>query len=237
MNTISQICINLNINRVFSQVAPPPPQNIEVNKCTTWNALIYPTKNIHTLNNNIPPLPNYTNEIPIKFPPQYCYYTDGSFIPPMKVGDSYTRELAGYGIYNEAKDIKLAIRLPGLQNIFIAELMAIHHTLKLITEGELQNEPAHIFTDCLNGLYVIKNQMKHPTLHNNHPDKTILEEIVTLLTQRTQSTTIYKVKAHANLKGNEVVDALAKEGTRKATRPALLPHEHAHATPYYFGIR
>ena len=46
---------------------------------------------------------------------------------------------------------------------------------------DFPNEPAHIFTDCLNGLYVIKNQIKHPTLHNNHPDKTIWEEIVNLL--------------------------------------------------------
>ena len=43
---------------------------------------------------------------------------------------------------------------------------------------DFPNEPAHIFTDCLNGLYVIKNQIKHPTPHSNHPDKTIWEEIV-----------------------------------------------------------
>ena len=56
--------------------------------------------------------------------------------------------------------------------------MAIHHALTIIN-NDLPNEPAHIFIDCLNGLYVIKkNQIKHPTLHNNHPYKIILEEIV-----------------------------------------------------------
>ena len=58
--------------------------------------------------------------------------------------------------------------------------MAIHHALTIINK-DFPNEPAHIFTQCLNGLYVIQNQIKHPTLHNNHPDKTILGEIVNFL--------------------------------------------------------
>ena len=111
--------------------------------------------------------------------------------------------------------------------------MAIHHTLKIIIK-DFPNEPAHIFTDCLNGLYVIKNQIKHPTLYNNHPDKTILEEIVKFLTQRTQPTTLYKVRAHANIKGNEEADTLAKEGTSKEHYNASQPHEFAHSTPYYY---
>ena len=102
--------------------------------------------------------------------------------------------------------------------------MAIHATLKIIHE-EYPNEPAYIFTNCLNGLYIIKTQIKHLTLHNNHPDKTILQEIVKLLQQRTQPTTLYKVRAHANILGNE------KE---KEHIDAINPHEFAHSTPYYY---
>ena len=80
---------------------------------------------------------------------------DGSFNPPKKVGDTWLREENGYGIYNQEKNIKLAMRLLGLQNIFRAELMAIHHALTIIN-NDFPNEPIHIFTDCLNGLYVIK---------------------------------------------------------------------------------
>ena len=77
--------------------------------------------------------------------------------------------------------------------------MAINHTLTEIYK-DFPNEPAHIYTYCLNGLYVIKkNQIKHPTLQNDHPDKIILEEIVNFLIQRTQPTTISKVRAHANI--------------------------------------
>ena len=111
--------------------------------------------------------------------------------------------------------------------------MAIHATLKIINE-EHSNKPAHIFTNCLNGLYVIKTQIKHLTLHNNHADKTILQEIVKLLRQRTQPTTLYKVQAHANIKGNEKADELAKEGREKGHFDAINPHEFAHFTPYYY---
>ena len=111
--------------------------------------------------------------------------------------------------------------------------MAIHAILKIINE-EYPNEPAHIFIDCLNVLYVIKTQIKHLTLHNNHPDKTILQEIVRLLQKRTQSTTLYKVQAHANIEGNEKADELAKEGRGKGHIDAINPHEFAHSTSYYY---
>jgi hypothetical protein len=44
---------------------------------------------------------------------------DGSCNPPKKVGDIWLQDEVGYGIYNH-KNIKLAMRLPNLQNIFRA---------------------------------------------------------------------------------------------------------------------
>ena len=87
---------------------------------------------------------------------------DGSFLPPQDMGNHWTRETARYEIYNESKNIELAMRLPSLQNIFRAERMAIYTTLQIIT-SKFPNEPAHIFTECLNGLYNIQTQLKHPT--------------------------------------------------------------------------
>ena len=100
--------------------------------------------------------------------------------------------------------------------------MAIHQTIQKIN-NEFLNKLAHIFIDCLNDLYVIKTQIKHPTQHKNHPDKIILEEIVEMLQRRTQPTTMYKIRAHANIEGNEKADKLAKEGREKGHYDAINP--------------
>ena len=110
--------------------------------------------------------------------------------------------------------------------------MAIHHTLYLLTIT-YRNEPAHIFTECLNVLYLINTQTKHPTLHNSHPNKKILEFIVRMLQTRTQTTTLHKVKAHTNISGNEQADKLAKMGCTLEHKDAVETYEHAHPTPYY----
>ena len=110
--------------------------------------------------------------------------------------------------------------------------MAIHHTLRLLTTT-YRDEPAHIFTDCLNVLYVLNIQIKHPTLRNSHPYKNILESMTTMLQSRTQITTLHKVKAHANVNGNVQANTLTKIGCELDHRDAAMRHEHAHPTPYY----
>jgi hypothetical protein len=87
---------------------------------------------------------------------------------------------ARYGIWNPLLKINLPQRLIGLQNILRVEISAIHHTLQVLIQ-EFPNEPAHIFTNSLNSLYLINTQIKHPTQQNNHPDKTIIASIVNML--------------------------------------------------------
>ena len=112
--------------------------------------------------------------------------------------------------------------------------MVIHEILIMLTTNYI-NEPAQIFTDCLNCIHIISTQLKHQTLQNNRADKTILKEIVNMLTERTQPTTIHKVKAHTNITRNEQADKQAKEGSRKRDYQfTAKPHEYAHTTPYYF---
>ena len=235
INTINTIIENLQISQYHTQTTPPTPPYTKVNKNTKWNKLIYPPYN-NPQNIDIISLPNFEINTILKFLPQYSYYTDGSFVPPKEADDGHwKKEKAGYGIYNPSKpDVQISKRLPGLQTCFRAELMAIHETLSLITTKYI-NEPAHIFTDCLNCIHVLNTQLKYPTQQNNHADKTILKEMVEMLKKRTQPTTIYKVKAHAKINGNEHADQLAKEGTMKRNYQfAANPHEFAHTTPYYF---
>jgi hypothetical protein len=58
--------------------------------------------------------------------------------------------------------------------------------------------------------------------------------MVKILQTRTQPITLYKVRAHVNIDGNEKADKLAKEGLELEHRIASHSHEHAHATPYYY---
>ena len=144
----------------------------------------------------------------------------------------WRREKTGYGIYSP-KGLNIAKRLHGHQNILRAEMMAIHKTLRIL-ETQFPNEPAFIFTDSLNVLYLLNTQIKHPTLHNSHPDQNTLNSMVKILQNRTQPITLYKVRAHVNIEGNEKADKLAKAGLDLEHRIATRPYEHAHATPYYY---
>jgi ribonuclease HI len=180
-----------------------------------------------------PPLPPYNLTLPHKFLPQHSYYTDGSFKPPkLTPTNTWRRERAGYGIYNSIKNIQISARLLRLQNILRAELMALHHTIQLINY-QYSNEPAHIFTNSLTSLYLIKTQLTHPTLHNNHPDKTILASLAHMLQTRTHPLSLHKVRAHINIPGNEFADKLTKDGTKLPHRNPHHEYEYAHPTPYY----
>jgi hypothetical protein len=112
-------------------------------------------------------------------------------------------------------------------------MMAIHKTLQIINT-QYPNEPAYIFTNSLNVLYLLNTQIKHPTQHNSHPDQVTLASMVQLLQNRSQPITLYKFRAHVNIDGNEQADKLAKEGLDLTHRNAIHPYEHAHATPYYY---
>ena len=110
--------------------------------------------------------------------------------------------------------------------------MALYDTLKM-SITQYQNEPVHIFTNSLNSLYLLNTQIKHPSLHNNHRDKTILEEMVAMLQQCTQTLTIYKVCAHSNIFCNDKANELVKAGNELEYKHPSFLHEHAHSTPYY----
>ena len=110
--------------------------------------------------------------------------------------------------------------------------MAIYETLKL-SNTQYANKPLHIFTDSLNSIYLLLTQISHSTLQNNHPEKTILNKMATMLQQKTQSTTITKVRTHSNIEGNDIAYTLTKVSCFKQHFYPTLPHEHAHTTAYY----
>ena len=91
INTIKATIENLQIPQYYIQTTPPIPPNTIVNKYNKWNNTSYPPHN-NILNTQIPTLPNFEINTILKFPPQYSYYTDGSFIPPKKASDGHGKK-------------------------------------------------------------------------------------------------------------------------------------------------
>jgi hypothetical protein len=225
----------LNILNATPHETQPTPPNIHVNHIPQWDTLLYPS--LLSLTITPPPLPTYHIPHPLKFPPEFSYYTDGSFMPPRQQEDGFwARETSRYGIFNSIKHIEISRHLPRLQNILRAEFTIIHHALILINDRFLK-EPAYIFTNSLNSLFLLNTRIQHPTTHINHPDKIILASIVTLMQHRTHPLFLHKVRAHFNIFGNKKAHQLAKAGNELPHRSPISDYEHAHSTPYYSSPR
>ena len=190
MNQLTDIANNFQILQTHTQIAPPTPLNTTVNPSIIRAKSDYP--NIPANNDiPIPQLPNYQTNLPLKFHPQFNYYTYGSFMKPKEINPGvWRRERVRYGIYSP-KDLNISKKLNGHQNILRAEMIAIHKILRIINTL-YPNKPAYIFTDNLNVLYLLNTQIKHPTLHNSHPYQITLATMVQLLQNRTQPITLYK---------------------------------------------
>ena len=109
MNPLRTILENLQIPQYYLHNAPPTPLNTPVNKSKKWNRLIYPPPPAtYQTTINTPPLPNFATNTTLKFQPQHCYYTDGSFIPPtQKANRHWKKEKARFGINNSARNINI----------------------------------------------------------------------------------------------------------------------------------
>jgi hypothetical protein len=90
------------------QIAPPTLPNTKVQYNKTWHILPDPPSTIH-LTNPAPPFPNYTFALPLQYPPEYSYYTDGSFSPPKQISPNNWRlETTSYGVYSPIKNLQIS---------------------------------------------------------------------------------------------------------------------------------
>ena len=92
------------------------------------------------------------------------------------------------------------------------ELIAIHTTLTTFTEHEWIS----IFTDSLSSLQAIHHQHTHPGIRSTrdyHYHMLLLESVTNLLEARRlegHRTALHEIRAHTNIRGNDLVDATAK---------------------------
>jgi hypothetical protein len=167
---------HLNIQYTCTNNPETTLPNTKVNPNNQWtNAPTYrENNNTSTMQQPIiQPCPTYNIHKQLKFIKKNNY-TDGSFTPPKPNELDTSSNTTGYGIYNKDKNIKIAQKLPRLQNILGTELTTIHDTIKLILSD---TKPTYIFTDSLYSIYLINTQLKHPTSQNNHLDKLLLTHI------------------------------------------------------------
>jgi ribonuclease HI len=192
---------------IQSPTQPPSPYLHTQNKTLTsrsWKKA-HPPPTPPPLTHPSPPLPNFPFDPPLKFPILQSIYTDGS------VFESSVNTKAGYGVYSAIFEEQIAARLPGRQNILRAELMAIHKATTLLHP----EETTFIFTDSLVSLFLLRNYKNSPSAHKHHPDRFLLEAILTQIAQHPQPTQLLKVRSHVGIFGNEKADKLAKIGVAK----------------------
>jgi ribonuclease HI len=162
-------------------------------------------------------LPNREGSPPIphpwtpKFIPENWVYTDGSDI------EGYPR--LGAAVVHIPTSTTIFIYAAGTEEtrtIMRAEQVAIHTALATFEDHEWIG----IFTDSLSGLQAIRYQHAHPSIRSArdyHHHKILLESIVDLLETRKlagRRTTLHTIRAHTNIRGNNLADAAAKLAVR-----------------------
>ena len=96
----------------------------------------------------------------------------------------------------------------GPQTVPRAELIAIRESLRLATEKH-RNKTIYVYSDSLTSLYLILRWIHKPNTLKHHLFRPILEEIGQLLDAHVGDIHLCKVKAHSDIFGNEIADALA----------------------------
>ncbi len=107
--------------------------------------------------------------------------------------------------------------------IMQAEQVAIYTALdKFVT-----HEWVGIFTDSLSSLPAIRHRFTNPCTHgpqNYHHRMLLLSGITDLLEEKVKqgfSTTLYKIRAHTNIRGNDLADAAAELENQQAMSAEL----------------
>jgi len=105
---------------------------------------------------------------------------------------------------------------PHLHTVLYGELAAIHSAISIMNKPEYTG-PQTIMTDCLVAIHLIKQALYYPERIRLHKHRIILQEIVHMLLTRNHALSIYKVRAHSGIAGNEDADLLAKNAHSEPT--------------------
>ncbi|XP_029717331.2 uncharacterized protein LOC115260553 [Aedes albopictus] len=126
-------------------------------------------------------------------------------------------ERSGIGIYHEARNIRISLRLQHTVCIMSAEIEAIYVALQYISGSDITG--AVIMTDSKSGCELIQNNS------SKRERDQVIDNILELAAR--SGTAIQWIPGHTGVKGNEMADQLAKAGTssEKICKNKLLIHD------------
>jgi ribonuclease HI len=145
-------------------------------------------------------------------------YTDGSC---KQAGANWPTGSPGLGaaVYMPAaSEVEEDIETPILPHCH----QSIHNTINRaelvgIIQAVKQNAP-HIATDSLTSMFQIRKQLRRPQDQVDHQHSTLLEQAAKMVEDSDHKITLYKVKGHSHLVGNEKADEIA-QGVAKGHIP------------------
>jgi hypothetical protein len=110
--TLHQLSNFLTNTPILTQLAQPTSSHTRVKNDKNWHTLttlFYPIRTY----THIPPFPNYTFALPIKFPLIYSYHTYGSFTPPKQTAPNTWRpETASFPIHTNGLVTQILTKSP-----------------------------------------------------------------------------------------------------------------------------
>ena len=128
-------------------------------------------------------------------------YTDGSVLNGKNVGCGIYIVIPNEGSY------KVSHRLNDFSTIFQAEVSALKIAADLLTQEERTENTINFYSDSLSSLHALSSLIiKSATV------KSCMNSLNRL--GRVNKVTVRWVKAHINIEGNEIADALAKQGAQ-----------------------
>lgn len=130
-------------------------------------------------------------------------FTDGSKIEG-KVG-------AAYSVWNQDRETKARkLTLPSYCTVYQAELLALKEAVEEVLKGK--NTAHAIYSDSMAALQTVAN---HGALH---PLAVATRDALRRCADRGKCVSLFWIKAHAGLEGNERADVLAKEAALRSKR-------------------
>jgi len=141
---------------------------------------------------------------------QLHIYTDAS-----KMTDSGR---VGAAFYVEELEYGHAARLTDDVSIYAAELTAIQMALDWLSSAARLSQDVVIFSDSLSSVQSFRSC-------RSASQPLIFSQALKSVYQLQQTVTFAWIPSHVGIRGNEIVDALAKQGTERAVVDIALPHE------------